>query len=90
MQNDKSTLFYPTPGVTFESLLGHFHSFCVSVELGARCPKDPAVLKVLRVINLLRVAFLVRRGDLLSRRTCADTIFLGITDILPLKEGSTA
>ena len=32
-------------------------------------PKDPSVLKILRVVNLLRVAFLVQRGDLLSRRT---------------------
>ena len=31
-------------------------------------PKDPAVLKILRVVNFLRVLFLVRRGDLLSRR----------------------
>ena len=38
-----------------------FHVFCY--------PKDPAVLKILRVVNLLRVVFLVRRGDLLSRRT---------------------
>ena len=32
-------------------------------------PKDPAVLKILRVVNLLRVVFVVRRGDLLSRRS---------------------
>ena len=32
-------------------------------------PKDPAVLKILRVANSLRVVFLVRRADLLSRRT---------------------
>ena len=30
-------------------------------------PKDPSVLKILRVVNLLCVVFLVRRGDLLSR-----------------------
>ena len=53
-------------------------------------PRNPAVLKIVRVVNLLRIVFLVRRGDLLSRRTCADTIFLGITDIFPLKEGSMA
>ena len=56
---------------------------------GPRNPKDPAVLKIVRVVNSLRVVFLVRRGDLLSRRTVrGHTIFLGITDIFPLKEGS--
>ena len=30
-----------TPGVTFESLLGHFNSFGVSVELGARPLHNP-------------------------------------------------
>ena len=34
-----------------------------------RNPKDPAVLKILCVVNLLRIVFLVRRCDLLSRRT---------------------
>ena len=32
-------------------------------------PKDPAVLKIVRVVNSLRVVFLVPQGDLLSRRT---------------------
>ena len=51
-------------------------------------PKDPAVLKILRVVNLLRVVFLVRRGDLLS---LVRTPFpWEITDIFPLEEGSTA
>ena len=40
-------------------------------------PKDPAVLKVLRVVNLLRVVFLVRQGDLLSRRTLCGHHFPG-------------
>ena len=40
-------------------------------------PKDPAVLKILRVVNLLRVVFLVRRGDLLSRRTLCGHHFPG-------------
>ena len=53
-------------------------------------PKDPAVLKILRIVNLLRVEFLVRRGDLLSRRSLCGHDFLGITDIFPLQEGSTA
>ena len=30
------SLWGGVPGVTFESLLGHFHSFWVSVKLGAR------------------------------------------------------
>ena len=34
----------------------------------ANYPKDPSVLKI-RIANLLRVVFLVWRGDLLSRRT---------------------
>ena len=52
-------------------------------------PKDPAVLKILRVVNFLRVVFLLSPCDLLSRRAlCGDTIFLGITDIFPLREGS--
>ena len=40
-------------------------------------PKDPALLKILRVVNLLRVVFLVRRGDLLSRRTLCGHHFPG-------------
>ena len=40
-------------------------------------PQDPAVLKILRVVNLLRVAFLVRRGDLLSRRALCGHQFPG-------------
>ena len=40
-------------------------------------PKDPAVLKILRVVNLLRVVFLVRRGDLLSRRSLCRPDFPG-------------
>ena len=39
--------------------------------------KDPAVLKILRVVNLLRVLFLVRRGDLLSRRVLCGHHFPG-------------
>ena len=31
-----ASLWGGTPGVTFESLLGHLASFCVSVVLGAR------------------------------------------------------
>ena len=30
-----------TPKVTFESLLGHFNSFCASVELGGRPLHNP-------------------------------------------------
>ena len=37
-------------------------------NLGETYPKDPAVLKIVRVVNSLRVVFLVRRGDLLSAR----------------------
>ena len=40
-------------------------------------PKDPAVLKILRVVNSLRVVFLVRRGDLLSRCTLRGHHFPG-------------
>ena len=40
-------------------------------------PKGPAVLKILRVVNLLCVVFLVRRGDLLSRRTLCGHHFPG-------------
>ena len=46
-------------------------------------PKDPAVLKILRVVNLLRVVFLLSPCDLLSRRTLCGHRFLGITDIFP-------
>ena len=40
-------------------------------------PKDPAVLKILRVVNLLRVVFLVRQRDLLSRRILCGHHFPG-------------
>ena len=40
-------------------------------------PKDPAVLKILRVVNLLLVVFLVHRGDLLSRRSLCGHDFPG-------------
>ena len=40
-------------------------------------PKDPAVLKIVRVVNSLRVVFLVRQGDLLSRRTLCGHQFPG-------------
>ena len=40
-------------------------------------PKDPAVLKILRVVNLLRVVFLVRRGDLLSQHSLCGHHFPG-------------
>ena len=40
-------------------------------------PKDPAVLKIVRVVNLLRIVFLVRRGDLLSQRTLCRHHFPG-------------
>ena len=40
-------------------------------------PKDPAVLKILRIVNLLRVVFLVWRGDLLSRRALCGHQFPG-------------
>ena len=45
--------------------------------VGRLYPKDPAVLKILRVVNLLRVVFLVRRGDLLSRRALCGHHFPG-------------
>ena len=35
-----ASLWGGPPRVTFESLLGHFNSFCVSVELGARPPHN--------------------------------------------------
>ena len=41
------------------------------------CPKDPAELKIVRVVNLLRVLFLVRRGDLLSRHILCGHRFPG-------------
>ena len=53
-------------------------------------PKDPAALKIVRVVNSLRVVVLVRQGDLLSRRTLCGHQFPGITDIFPLQEGSAA
>ena len=40
-------------------------------------PKDPAVLKIVRVVDSLRVVFLVRQGDLLSRRTLRGHQFPG-------------
>ena len=40
-------------------------------------PKDPAALKMLRVVNSLRVEFLVRQGDLLSRRALCGHQFPG-------------
>ena len=42
-----------------------------------RLPKGPSRTKILRVVNLLRVVFLVRRGDLLSRRTLCGHHFPG-------------
>ena len=44
---------------------------------GESHPKDPTVLKIVRVVNLLRVVFLARRGDLLSRRTLCGHHFPG-------------
>ena len=44
---------------------------------GLPFPKDPAVPKIVRVVNLLRVLFLVRRGDLLWRRTLCGHHFPG-------------
>ena len=44
---------------------------------GLSCPKDPAVLKILRVVNLLRVVFLLSPCDLLSRRTLCGHHFPG-------------
>ena len=40
-------------------------------------PKDPTVLKILRVVNLLLVVFLVRRGDSLSQRSLCGHDFPG-------------
>ena len=40
-------------------------------------PKDPAVLKIVRIVNSLRVVFLVRQGDFLSRRTLCGHQFPG-------------
>ena len=53
-------------------------------------PKDPAVLKILRVVNLLLVVFLVRQADLLSRRTLCGHHFPGNYryKFFPLKEES--
>ena len=42
-----------------------------------RNPKDPAVLKILRVVNLPRVVFLLAPCDLLSRRTLCGHHFPG-------------
>ena len=49
----------------------------LSATPGLANPKDPAVLKILRVVNLLRVLFLVQRGDLLSRRVLCGHHFPG-------------
>ena len=46
-------------------------------EIITKHPKDPAVLKIVRVVNSLRVVFLVRQGDLLSRRTLCGHQFPG-------------
>ena len=51
-------------------------------------PQDPAVLKILRVVNLLRVAVLVPHCDFLSRRTLWGRNFPGNCRHFPLKEGS--
>ena len=51
--------------------------FAIPQETQCDSPKDPAVLKVVRVVNLLRVVFLVRRGDLLSRHTLCGHRFPG-------------
>ena len=40
-------------------------------------PKGPRRTKIIRVVNLPRVVFLVRRGDLLSRRTLCGHRFPG-------------
>ena len=37
-------------------------------------PLDPAVLKILHVVNLLRVVNLLSHCDLLSRAPCADIV----------------
>ena len=49
-------------------------------------PKDPAVLKRLRVVNLLRVVFLLSPCDLLSRRTLCGHLFPGNYRHFPLSE----
>ena len=54
------------------------------------CLKDPAVLKILRVVNSLRGVNLLPHCDFLSRRALCGHPFLGIADIFPLKEGSAA
>ena len=58
-------------------IFGEFHAVFPKVLVDFQTPKDPAVLKILRVVNLLRVVFLVRRGDLLSRRTLCGHHFPG-------------
>ena len=70
---------------------GRFYFYGRADFSESRYPKDPVVLKILRVVNLLRVVFLLSPCDLLSRRTlCGHTIFLGIKDIFPLREGSAS
>ena len=54
---------------------------------GPDCPKDPAVLKILRIVYLLRVVKLL---SVVIHNPCANAIFLFYTGTLPLKEGFVA
>ena len=53
------------------------------ISHGNLCPKDPAVLKILRVVNLLRVGVLLSPCDLLSRCTLCGHQFPGNCRHLP-------
>ena len=54
------------------------------------CPKDPAVLKILRRSKCSMRSRLLRRSNLLWQPTCADTIFLGFAGIFSSKRGFAA
>ena len=80
----------PTELANEKPQLARFGSLCAHLILQLYYPKDPAVLKIVRVVNILRGLNLLSRCDLLSRRTLCGRHFLGITGIFPLKEGSEA
>ena len=54
------------------------------------CPKDPAVLKILRRSNLLCAVNLLSHSDLLWRPPLHCHNFPGFAGIFPLDEGFTA
>ena len=59
-----------------------------SFSMARTNPKDPAVLKILRRCKFTKIYYgvVIYYGD----PPCADSIFLSLAGIFPLKEGLTA